>query len=169
MILRQYNSYQLTDLYENSIVPFSNSVVWKVYLPSVKREKTVLSKCNTDNDIFTTRKIKRYIFYCILIKKGNYCAVAYVLKNKDKSTTFTYTIRSKYKYNNRIIVIPNSVIHLLNTTTNTFSLNNFIRLLTGYEGNSTFIVPMVPTIVRGNEESWYRGDNKSGITRISSL
>jgi hypothetical protein len=93
------------------VVFFSNSVVWKGYLPSVKREKTVLSKCNTDNDIFTTRKIKRYIFYCILIKKGNYCAVAYVLKNKDKSTTFTYTIRSKYKYNNRIIVIPNSVIH----------------------------------------------------------
>jgi hypothetical protein len=30
--------------------------------------------------------------------------------------------------------------------------------LTGYEGNSTFIVPMVPTIVRGNAEynSWYR-------------
>ena len=62
MILRQYNSYQLTDLYENSIVPFSNSVVWKLYLPFVKREKTVLSNGNTDNDIFTTRKMKRYMF-----------------------------------------------------------------------------------------------------------
>ena len=72
-------------------------------------------------------------------------------------------------YNNRIIVIPNSAIHLLNTKSNTFSLNNIIHLLTGYEGNSTFIVPMVPTIVRGNDESWYRGDNKSGITRISSV
>jgi len=43
--------------------------------------------------------------------------------------------------------------------------------LTGYEGNSTFIVPKIPTIVRGNAEdnSWYRGDNKSVIIRISSL
>jgi hypothetical protein len=43
--------------------------------------------------------------------------------------------------------------------------------LTGYEGNSTFIVPKVPTIFWGNaeENSWYRGDNKSAITRISSL
>jgi hypothetical protein len=43
--------------------------------------------------------------------------------------------------------------------------------LTGYEGNRTFIVPKVPTIARGNAEdnSWYRGDNKSAITRISSL
>jgi hypothetical protein len=42
--------------------------------------------------------------------------------------------------------------------------------LTWYEGNSTFIVPSVLTIVRGNAEdnSWYRGDNKSAITRISS-
>ena len=39
------------------------------------------------------------------------------------------------------------------------------------EGNSTFIVPKVPTIFRGNteENSWYRGDNKSAITRISSV
>jgi hypothetical protein len=48
-------------------------------------------------------------------------------------------------------------------------LNNIIHLLTGYEGNSTFIVPKVPTIVRGNVESWYRGDNNSVITRISSI
>jgi hypothetical protein len=43
--------------------------------------------------------------------------------------------------------------------------------MTGYEGNSTFIVPKVPTIFRGNAEdnSWYRGDNISAITRISSL
>jgi hypothetical protein len=36
---------------------------------------------------------------------------------------------------------------------------NIIHLLTGYEGNSTFIVPKVPTIFRGNAEgnSWYRG------------
>jgi hypothetical protein len=35
-----------------------------------------------------------------------------------------------------------------------------IHLLTGYEGNSTFIVPKVLTIVRGNAEdnSWYRED-----------
>ena len=48
---------------------------------------------------------------------------------------------------------------------------NSIHLLTGYEGNSTFIVSKVPTIFRGNaeEKSWYRGDNKSAITRISSL
>ena len=47
----------------------------------------------------------------------------------------------------------------------------FLHFLTGYEGNSTFIVPMVPTIVRGNAEynSWYRGDNTSAIIRISSL
>ena len=41
-----------------------------------------------------------------------------------------------------------------------------------YEGNSTFInCPQVPTIVRDNAEnnSWYRGDNKSDITLISSL
>ena len=43
-------------------------------------------------------------------------------------------------------------------------LNTIIHLLTGYEGNSTFIVPKVPTIVRGNRE-----DNKSAITPISSL
>ena len=44
-----------------------------------------------------------------------------------------------------------------------------IHLLTGYEGNSTFIVPMVPTTARVNadDNSWYRGDNKSTITRIS--
>jgi hypothetical protein len=37
-----------------------------------------------------------------------------------------------------------------------------IHLLTEYEGNSTFIVPKVPTIFRGNaeENSWYRGDIK---------
>ena len=48
---------------------------------------------------------------------------------------------------------------------------NSIHLLTGYEGDNTFIVPKVPTIVWGNAEdnSWYRGDNKSAITRISSL
>jgi hypothetical protein len=36
-----------------------------------------------------------------------------------------------------------------------------IHLLTGYEGNSTSIVPKVPTIFCGNAEdnSWYRGDN----------
>ena len=46
-----------------------------------------------------------------------------------------------------------------------------IHLLTGYEGNITFIVPKVPTIVRANAEdsSWYKGDNTSYITRISSL
>ena len=45
---------------------------------------------------------------------------------------------------------------------------NIIHLFTGYEGNNTFIVPKVPTSVRGNAEynSWYRGDNKSDITRI---
>jgi hypothetical protein len=49
--------------------------------------------------------------------------------------------------------------------------NDIIHLLTGYEGNSTFIVPKVPTIFRGNAEeyNWYRGDNKSVNTRISSL
>jgi hypothetical protein len=38
---------------------------------------------------------------------------------------------------------------------------NSIHLLTGYEGNSTLIVPKVPTIFRGNteENSWYREDN----------
>ena len=38
---------------------------------------------------------------------------------------------------------------------------NNIHLLTGYEGNITFIVPKVTTIFRGNaeENSWYRGDN----------
>jgi hypothetical protein len=48
---------------------------------------------------------------------------------------------------------------------------SIIHLFTGYEGNDTFIVPKVPTIVRGNAEynSCYRGDNKSTITRISSL
>ena len=46
-----------------------------------------------------------------------------------------------------------------------------IHLLTGYEGNSIFIVPKVPTIVQGNAEdnSWYGGDNEIAITRISSL
>jgi len=39
---------------------------------------------------------------------------------------------------------------------------NIIHLLTGYEGNSTFIVPKVPAIFRGNaeENSWYRGKIK---------
>ena len=48
---------------------------------------------------------------------------------------------------------------------------NIIHLLTGYEGYSTFIVPKVPTIFRGNTEdnSRYRGDNESAITQISSL
>jgi hypothetical protein len=42
--------------------------------------------------------------------------------------------------------------------------------VTGYEGNHTFIVPKVPTIFWGNAKdiSWYRGDNKSAITWISS-
>ena len=49
---------------------------------------------------------------------------------------------------------------VLDTTLYTYSL-----------GISTFIVPKVPTIVRGNAEynSWYRRDNKSAITRISNL
>jgi hypothetical protein len=44
--------------------------------------------------------------------------------------------------------------------------SSIVHLLTGYEGNITFIVPKLPTIVRGNAEdnSWYRGDNKSVIT-----
>jgi hypothetical protein len=43
----------------------------------------------------------------------------------------------------------------------TFVEVNIIHLSTGYEGNGTFIVPKVPTILRGNgeENSWYRGDN----------
>ena len=46
-----------------------------------------------------------------------------------------------------------------------------IHLLTGNEGDSTFIVPKVSTIVWGNPEdnNWHRGDNESAITRISSL
>ena len=46
-----------------------------------------------------------------------------------------------------------------------------IHLLTGYEGNNTFNVPKVPTIIWGNveENNWYRGENKGAITRISSL
>ena len=36
----------------------------------------------------------------------------------------------------------------------TIWLLNSIHLLTGYEGNSTFIVPKV-----ASENSWYRGDN----------
>jgi hypothetical protein len=37
---------------------------------------------------------------------------------------------------------------------------NIIHLLTGYEGNNTFIVPKVPTICLDNaeENSWYRGN-----------
>ena len=48
---------------------------------------------------------------------------------------------------------------------------NIIHLLTGNEDSNTCIVPKVPTIVRNNAEdnSWYRGDNKGGITPISSL
>jgi len=48
---------------------------------------------------------------------------------------------------------------------------NSIHLLTGYEDNNTFIVPKVPAIVQGNTEdnSWYRGGNKSAITLISNL
>ena len=48
---------------------------------------------------------------------------------------------------------------------------NSIHLLTEYEGNITFIVSKVPTIVRGNAEhnSWYRGDNESAISRISNI
>jgi hypothetical protein len=40
-----------------------------------------------------------------------------------------------------------------------------------YQNYYSFIVPKVPTILRGNSEdnSWYRGDNKSAIARISSL
>ena len=51
------------------------------------------------------------------------------------------------------------------------SSSHIKHLLTGYEDNSTFIVPKVPTIVRGNAEdnSWHRGDNESAIIRISSL
>ena len=44
-----------------------------------------------------------------------------------------------------------------------------IHLLTGYEGNSTFIVLKVPAFSWGNtEENRCRGDNKSVVTRISS-
>ena len=43
--------------------------------------------------------------------------------------------------------------------------------LIDYDGNITFIVSKVPIIVRDNAEdnSWYRWDNNSVITRISSL
>jgi hypothetical protein len=44
-------------------------------------------------------------------------------------------------------------------------LDTTLHLFTGYEGNSTFIVPKVPTIVQGNAEysSRYKVDNKSAI------
>ena len=38
-----------------------------------------------------------------------------------------------------------------------------IHLITGYDGDSTVIVPKVPTIFRG------RGENKNAITPITSL
>lgn len=43
--------------------------------------------------------------------------------------------------------------------------------LINYGGNITFIVTKVPIIVGDNAEdnSWYRWDNNSVITRISSL
>jgi hypothetical protein len=49
-----------------------------------------------------------------------------------------------------------------------FTMYHNIHLLTGYEGNITFIVPKVPTIVLGValDNSWYLGDNKSDITLI---
>ena len=54
--------------------------------------------------------------------------------------------------------------HVGDRNNSTYTLKpevNSIHILTGYEGNSTFIVPKVPTIFRGNveENSWYRGDN----------
>jgi hypothetical protein len=66
-----------------------------------------------------------------------------------------------YFYIDGFFLIPYILVYMYNS----------IHLLTGYEDNSTFIVPKVPTIVRGNAEdnSWYRVDNKSAITRISSL
>jgi hypothetical protein len=63
--------------------------------------------------------------------------------------------------------IPERLVRIITTRL----LMNIIHLLIGYGGNSTFVIPKVPTIFRGNaeENSWYREDNKSGIIRISSL
>jgi hypothetical protein len=49
-------------------------------------------------------------------------------------------------------------------------IGNILFLLTGYEGNSKFIDPEIPTIARGEAEgnSWYRDFNKLTIPRISS-
>jgi hypothetical protein len=51
-----------------------------------------------------------------------------------------------------------------------YSIQHYI-LIDWVWGLCTFIVPKVPTIFRGNAEdnSWYRGDNESVITRIASL
>jgi hypothetical protein len=46
-----------------------------------------------------------------------------------------------------------------------------IHLLTGYEGNNTFIVRKVPTIIWGNaeENNWYRGENKGATIHTFAL
>ena len=51
-----------------------------------------------------------------------------------------------------------------------FCMSSILYLLTGYEGNSKFIDPEIPTIARGEAEgnSWYRGVDKLTIPRISS-
>jgi len=50
------------------------------------------------------------------------------------------------------------------------NIQNNIHLLTGYEGNSKFVVPRGQTIARGEAEgnSLFERDNKLAITLIPS-
>ena len=68
-----------------------------------------------------------------------------------KSTPFLHSIYRE--------TCLNRILHKTNLEYRV-STEDIIHLLTGYEGNSTFIVPKV---------RWYRGDNKSAITQILSL
>jgi hypothetical protein len=63
----------------------------------------------------------------------------------------------------RCYYTPSDIVHTCKTlaVSDNFSIAHILRLLTGYDGYSTFIIPKVPTIFRGNAEdnSWYRGDS----------
>ena len=71
-----------------------------------------------------------------------------------KLLVFTHARRCYYT--------PSAIVHTYKTlaVSDNFSIAHILHLLTGYDGHSTFIIPKVPTIFRGNAEdnSWYRGD-----------
>jgi hypothetical protein len=120
-----------------------------------------------DTTMYITEIFLNWFYRLITYVKLLIFIQAQIRLRTDKQTTTTKWLhfwQHEYStYNERETI--RILLHNKTLTREKFILcytkSNIIHLLTGYEGNNTFIVPKVPTIFRGNteENSWYRGDN----------